>query len=330
MTGVSTSRRLGGAGGAAPGVTVYERDSGSPGPTLLVLGGVHGNEVGGVLAAGRLVDADLGLRAGRLIVVPLAHEAAYDADTRTGPADDGNLARVFPGAADGTPTEVVAALLTGLIAEADALVDLHTSSPQTDMPLFCGCLDDGSAASTRAVELMLAFGSQVVWTHGALGPGRSLGVARDRGIPAVYAEAPRGGTLDERALSAYDRGVRGILGALGMTDPLPPVAPQLWLQGDGDVDAFAHSSHEGLFIPEVELLDLVERGAPVGVVSDRQGRLLEQVRASESGYVATLRRHARVEVGTPLVGIVPARPAVLGIPSDALARPAASNNGDQR
>lgn len=311
MTLTWTARRLGGdPGSEEPGLTVHELDSGAPGPVVLVLGGVHGNEIGGILAAGRLVDADLGLRAGRVLVAPVAHEAAYRADSRTSPVDGLNLARVFPGSRSGSATEVVAALISEqLIAVADVLIDLHTSSPDTDMPLFCGCLDDGSEASGRAVELALAFGAPVVWTHGALGPGRSLGVARDRGIPALYAESPRGGVLDEDYLDAYVRGVHGVLAALGMTDaPAPPPAsPPLWIHGDGDVDAFAHAVHDGLFRAEVGLLDRVERGAPVGVVTDRLGRVLERVVAAESGYVATLRRHARVEAGTPLVGIVPAR-----------------------
>lgn len=310
MTASWSTRRLGGAAGSdAPGLTVHELESGAPGPVVLVLGGVHGNEIGGILAAGRLVGADLGLRTGRLLVAPVAHEAAHDADARESPVDGLNLARVFPGSRSGSATEVVAALIAEeLIAVADVLLDLHTSSPETDMPLFCGCLDDGSAASARAVELALAFGAPVVWTHGALGPGRTLGVARDRGIPALYAESPRGGVLDEAYLDAYDRGVRGVLAALGMTDAAVPAAPPpLRLHGDGDVDAFAHAAHDGLFRAEVGLLDRVERGTTVGVVTDRLGRVLERVVAADSGYVATLRRHARVTAGTPLVGIVPER-----------------------
>ncbi|MBP8974933.1 MAG: hypothetical protein KBH93_13785, partial [Anaerolineae bacterium] len=69
----------------------------------------------------------------------------------------------------------------------DVLIDLHTSSPGTDMPLFVGCLDDGSPASSRAVELALATAMPVLWTHPDLGPGRTLTTARDLDIPALYA-----------------------------------------------------------------------------------------------------------------------------------------------
>src|SRR4051794_8848897 len=82
------------------------------GPCVVVLGGVHGDETQGVRAAMKVADAafrsDL---AGRLLVVPVAHEAAFQAASRVNPADGGNLARAFPGSPAGTPTERLAHLL---------------------------------------------------------------------------------------------------------------------------------------------------------------------------------------------------------------------------
>lgn len=303
-----------------PGVDVYELDSGVPGPTVLVLGGVHGNEVGGIVAAGQLTRTRWPLRAGRLRVVPVTHEAAYAADSRVGPGDGLNLARVFPGRPDGSATERLAHLVTDeLLRSADVLVDLHTSSPDTDMPLFAGCLDDGSAAANRAVELVLAFGAPVVWTHARLGPGRTLTMALDLGIPAIYAESPAGGVLSAGHLDAYVSGVRRVLAALAMLDDAPPgETSPLWLHGDGDVDAFSQVTVEGLFSAETELLNWVEAGQVLGIVVDIRARLLERVLAPDTGHVVTLRRTAHVRPGTPVAGIAPVRPALLGLPSDSL------------
>lgn len=308
-------------GPRGPGLDVHELDSGVPGPTVVILGGVHGNEVGGIVAAGRLTRQALPLRAGRLRVVPVTHEAAYQADSRVGPGDGLNLARVFPGRADGSDTERLAHLVTErLLRTADVLIDLHTSSPETDMPLFAGCLDDGSEAASRAVRLAVAFGAPVVWTHGSLGPGRTLTVARDLGIPAIYAESPVGGVLDDRHLDAYVSGVRRTLADLAMlpTRPSRTATVPVWLHGDGDVDMFSQATVGGMFHAEVTLMDRVEAGQLVGTVVDPQARALQHILAAAAGHVVTLRRTAHVHPGTPVAGIAASRPASLGLPSDAL------------
>ena len=55
-------------------------DSGRPGFRVVVFGGTHGDETEGILAANRLAQADLALRAGIIEVIPIVHEAAYFAE----------------------------------------------------------------------------------------------------------------------------------------------------------------------------------------------------------------------------------------------------------
>ena len=68
----------------------------APGPSLLVLGAVHGNEVCGAHAVVRLVDAldegRLQLQRGRLTLVPVANALAFGQNTREG---ERNLNRRF-------------------------------------------------------------------------------------------------------------------------------------------------------------------------------------------------------------------------------------------
>lgn len=102
---------------------VYELDSGSPGPTAVVLGGVHGNEVSGYRAAEEMVGWNV--EAGMLVVVPWANVPAIEADERHGP--DGDLNRQFPPGAE--PTSELARALWGVVTDhdPDAVIDLHRS-----------------------------------------------------------------------------------------------------------------------------------------------------------------------------------------------------------
>lgn len=73
------------------------RDSGRPGPTVLVVGGVHGDEPAGACAAA--VISSWAPRLGRLAVLPRANLMALHAGTRNTPGEaaaQANLNRCFP------------------------------------------------------------------------------------------------------------------------------------------------------------------------------------------------------------------------------------------
>src|SRR4051812_27750797 len=80
------------------GFTLIEIDGGHDGPTLSVVGGVHGDEFEGVVACLALADGLAGREIrGRVRLVPVAHEAAHRSSLRSSPIDGRNLARTFPG-----------------------------------------------------------------------------------------------------------------------------------------------------------------------------------------------------------------------------------------
>ncbi|MFW6598225.1 succinylglutamate desuccinylase/aspartoacylase family protein [Propionibacteriaceae bacterium Y2011] len=296
-------------GGAEPGtgVTRYRLDSGRPGPRLLVLGGVHGNEIGGIVGAGRVTLTHWPLVAGRLDVVPITHEAANLAFIRTGPADGRDLARTFPGDPHGEPTEQLAALVREeLINDCDALIDLHTSAVDADLPDFAGSLHDHTPYGDACRALALDFGMATVWGHPDLAPGRTVSAAADRKVPAMYVESRRGGVLDATMLDRYTDGVVRVAEGLGIMAPgTAPAGEPLrrLLHGNGDTDSFTAAPVDGYFLAHVEMLAAVRQGETVGSVVDRRGATLTEVIAPQDGTVVFLRRLAPVTAGTPLVSV---------------------------
>lgn len=102
---------------------LYRIDADESGPTVMVFGGVHGDEVNGYLAAERV--AEWAIDRGTLVVVPWADVVAIDAYDREG--DDGDLNRQFPPGEEPT-TELARALWDELVAvDPDAVLDLHRS-----------------------------------------------------------------------------------------------------------------------------------------------------------------------------------------------------------
>lgn len=280
-------------------------EGGEPGPVLAVLGGVHGNEYGGVLAARRLRRSlqHLDLRGTVRIAAP-AHPAAWQADQRSCPEDGLNLARVFPGDLGGRPTERIAGHLTAeLITGADLLIDLHTAGAYADMPLLAGYHADDSPLAARAAAAAEAFGAAVTWQHPSLAPGRSLGAAEERGIPSIYIESAGSGRTRLEHLQGYLDGLHRVLAHLGMVEQAPPRrTTPLVVRSEGDTDGGRPTREDrvaapvgGLFLMASTVMDRVREGDLLGEIWDEQGGSTARVTSPRDGVVMMLRTRTRIE-----------------------------------
>lgn len=95
-----------------------------PGPTALVLGGVHGNEPAGALAAEQLCSDKL--VKGTLVVVPRVNPLGLNQSVRFLP-EIGDMNRVYPPSGQNTPAEKMSAEIIALMEkyQIQMLIDLH-------------------------------------------------------------------------------------------------------------------------------------------------------------------------------------------------------------
>ncbi len=102
----------------------YIYTSPNPGPAVMVVGGIHGNEPAGAKAAQKFCDAQL--LKGTLIVIPRANETALQQDIRTLP-ETGDLNRSYPGKEKGTPAEQLTFGIVKLMKQYKVamVLDLH-------------------------------------------------------------------------------------------------------------------------------------------------------------------------------------------------------------
>jgi predicted deacylase len=288
--------------GAAGLPDVVEVVGRAAGPTVAVLGGVHGDELEGVLAARRIAGLlDPAHLRGTVRISAPAHPAAWNAVTRTSPVDALNLARVFPGNDGGHPTERIAAFLTArVIAGADLLIDLHSAGQGFDMPLLVGYHAGDGPICARSADAAAVFGAPFVWEHPHLSPGRSLAAAAAQGVPSIYVESRGGGEVRRRDLDCYVDGVRRVLHRLGMIRSAPPAPTSVIVRGDGDTDAGIRAQAPGYLVTAVEVGDRIAAGALLGEVVDGDGAPVAPVRSPHAGVVMLLRRRAQVDVGDTL------------------------------
>jgi predicted deacylase len=284
---------------------------GSAGPHLLITAGVHGDEYEPIAAVRRLAASIEPARVrGRITLVPLVNEAAFVRGRRT--AEDGlDLARTCPGREDGSLTERVAAALSRLIRAADFYIDLHTGGTAIRiLPLAGYVLHEQPAVLEHQRTMAQAFNLPIVWgTSGRL-EGRSLSVARDAGVPAIYVEHGGGGGCDARGVEDCVVGCLQVCRALGMYDE-PAASGRVRYVVEDDRDESGHlqaqypADKAGYFEPAVELGDIVAPGQVLGRILGPLGEACEVIAASSGGVVLMLRMVPAVRPGDALAALLP-------------------------
>lgn len=280
------------------------------GPHLLITGGVHGDEFEPMSAIRRLMrDVKPDELRGKLTLVPVVNEAAFLRGTRAAD-DERDLARTCPGDPNGSHTEQVAHALTELIATADYYIDLHTGGNIMHVWPLAGY---GLVANDETLDVQRrmarAFNLPFIWgTDGTL-KGRSLSVAREANVPAIYTEYMGGGRCDPAGVNAYYDGCLNVMAEFGMLNrELPPSRVQHVVEDDrpqsGHMQVCNPSPMTGLFEPRVQLGGRVSAGEPLGTVSDILGENILTVPTNESGIVLTLRVFPRVLEGDALAVVV--------------------------
>lgn len=112
------------AAGTKYATPLYVISSGQPGPVVMVVGGVHGNEEAGYSAARKITEYKI--NRGTLIVIPEANKLAIEANRRAAPGES-DLNRAFPQSSSQNPKNVLSRAIYSAIKDykVDWLIDLH-------------------------------------------------------------------------------------------------------------------------------------------------------------------------------------------------------------
>lgn len=275
----------------------------SSGPHLLITGGVHGDEFEPMQAI-----RDLGSHVspstlrGKLTLIPIVNEPAFARGQRV--AEDGkDLARTCPGNSEGTVTERIAAELSSWIRQADYYIDLHTGGTRfTISPLAGYMLSQDSKVLAAQRRMATAFNLPILWGTSAELEGRSLSVARDAGIPAIYCEHGGGGGCRSEGVTDYVEGCLNVMASLGMIQRATPSSRLQHIVEDarpqsGHLQINYNASQAGYFHPAVTLNQAVQSGDLLGKILDARGQLLEEIRAKQSGLILLLATFPSVQSG---------------------------------
>jgi predicted deacylase len=263
------------------------------GPRAAVVAGVHGTELVTQDAVQALWQELTSEKVhGSVTVVFVADVLAAQAGSpAANPVDGRNLNRVWPGSADGTYSERLAARLwSELLSQPDLVIDVHGGEWTEEVHPFALVHPSGDAErDRRAVQLAAAMG--LPYVQSTAGEGTLSGAVIRGGRMGLAFEVGGGGQRPKADVEQVVSAIKGALAAAGSIelDGAAGTEPSVVLAGG----EFVRSSVGGVLVQEVELGQPVESGQKVGTVTDFNGELLETISAPRSGRVL-LRSRARV------------------------------------
>ena len=285
-------------------IPFYEYGDSAHGPTVSLMAGVHGCEYTSMLGLRRFLDTlDESALLGSLRVVPMANIASFEARSAFVVPHDGlNLNRCFPGDANGSFTErLAAAIFDEAIRPAQFHVDMHAGDQVEDLEPFT--IYDASTVEDQSRSLALAYGlGYMIRTERSASPiaGTSSAAAAESGIASITAEAGGRGLVDEESVRLHEEGVRRVLAMLGVLPasfaPAPaPVEISHWL--------WLRSTRGGWWSSNVRVGDAVKAGSVLGTVRSLDSDEEEEVVAPEDGYPLFLTTSPAVAADGLLLGL---------------------------
>lgn len=279
------------------------------GPTVLLTGGVHGDEYEGPIAEAELVRTlDPAELRGRLIVAPSLNAPAAFAGNRLSPIDRLNMNRTFPGDPLGSASQQISWYAEHVLYPmADLVMDLHSGgSSLMILPsaIVEPCSDPD--AERRNLDACLAFDAPYTVRMAVAGdPRTSTAAAVRQGRVVIGSELGGGGVASAEGIAVARRGIRNVLVALGMLDPRHRLAPdgaRTRLLTVPPATGRVLAPCPGIFVPAQPLGTEVRAGDVAGWVHrlEEPWREPAEVRFQASGMVWSQRAIGRSITGSCL------------------------------
>ncbi|CAM5179820.1 hypothetical protein CDEF62S_04971 [Castellaniella defragrans] len=286
------------------------------GPTMVIVGGMHGDEFGSFPVIRNFMNSlapdDM---KGTVVALPVANPLALGMMSRFTPDMHGNtdLHSSFPGAGRGTLTQKIAAAIDSSVIDGltpdDLFIDIHSGGAGGRLQ-FRVDYDNKLTGDLKpkVLELCRAFGTYLIHENNLAGTSSRL--ANSRGVPSVNVEVG-GSYLDEPTQVEFtDKGVRGLhslASLIGIVGGAPLSRPEQWVY-DTKNRIEVNPKVGGYLIsykPDITDLDqLITHGTLLGEVVDPYTlEVVDQLIAPVDGFLFFTRRSGIVEAGAKIFGL---------------------------
>ncbi|MDH3649044.1 MAG: succinylglutamate desuccinylase/aspartoacylase family protein [Saprospiraceae bacterium] len=264
--------------GARISIKTHVFNSEQPGPTMLVLAGLHGDEINGMEIVRRALSGGLfeELVCGRVVVMPVLNVYGFINFSREVP-DGKDVNRSFPGNYRGSLAARVARMLTKKVLPIiDFGVDFHTGGDNRfNFPQIRYSRRDDAAE-----ECALQFAAPFIIEKPVIAKTLRK-TAKTQGTPIIVFEGGEALRLDGFVIESALKGLRRLLHARGMLEQADEAHYVVSLKKT----SWIRASHAGIFIWSKKSGTKIQKGETLGAIFDPYGATRIAVTATRDGYI---------------------------------------------
>jgi len=294
---VPYSHNLGGWANVMIPMTVLANGQG---PTVLVLGGNHGDEYQGQIAAMKLArELTPEMITGRILLIPSLNFPAARSATRLSPLDGMNMNRAFPGHAEGAVTSQIAHYLTNvLFPKSDVIIDIHSGGRSMDfVPCSHMHLVPDIEQRKKMLNAMLAWNTDFSFLYADIAGSGLLPVeAENQGKIVVTTELGGSEGIPASVHRIAQTGLRNVLIHVGLLKGVEQTRASLGKPPAILVQALQREDYllapeSGVFEISVDLGAKINIGDTIGAIHhlERPDRAPEMIMARSEGHLITAR-----------------------------------------
>lgn len=276
---------------------IFIRRSQENGPIVLISGGLHGDELNGIVTARKLLeemDQGWNLLKGTLIFIPLMNIYGFLSTSRTFP-DGRDLNRSFPGSKKGSLASRIAFIINKeIIPQIDLGIDFHTGGRMlSNHPQIRVDFKD-----KIGLELANSFGAHFIVNSKHIEKSFRKTAFKARKHILVY-EGGESMRLDDLAINEGVLGTKRMLQNLEMIENNIPMTQSILLKKS----SWVRAKGAGVFTPSVKLGAEVLKGQVVAEISDPYGQSKIVIKAPNDGHVIGVNNLPVINVGDALLHI---------------------------
>lgn len=248
------------------------------GPTLLLMGGVHGDEVNGVAIVRNIIRKKYNRpKRGIIICIPVFNVFGYLSLTREFP-DGRDLNRMFPGFDNGSLASQFAYRFTKEIAPlVDYVIDFHSGgADRANVPqIRCDLKEE------KALDLAKVFGAPFI-SHSNYIPKSVRHLFNKMGKTILLFEGGKSKNLNESVISAGVKGALNVMKYLGIQDgEIKPNKTQIIIEKS----KWLRSPSSGMFQLLVDNGSWVNKKDVIGEITDPYGEYQKKIYAPFDAYI---------------------------------------------
>lgn len=277
-------------------IPVHVFRSAKPGPVVLFIAGMHGDETNGIEIIRRLVSGNYlnNLLKGSVIAIPIFNIVSFINSSRELP-DGRDLNRCFPGSPSGSfGSRLANDLMEIILPQIDLGVDFHTGGAKIKNYPQVRCVFDDE----KSLSMAKLFGAPITLNS----PYRDKTFRKEafkKGKPILVYEAGESQRLNKIAIAEGMSGSIRLLKNLGMINvEVTPSHTKILSK-----TRWVRAKMSGIFNSYKGYGAEIKKGDLLGSISDPFGDTEVNIKAQENGYIVGINNQPIVHEGDALIHI---------------------------